>query len=171
MKYFTPELFIAFNSSDREIASDASTQWDKVVAAYDRQLRSLRRKLPQPVRQLTNLCLHDAEFIEFEEVSPNGRRAVAHVVLRQHGEIIFLSYFLLEKPSIGRPIEDAVFSRHAVQWLYDEVDCQGPGDFRHDILLSDGRVFRLRFEHLSILTAVASAPEPAARRSSASECG
>lgn len=169
MKYFTPELFIAFNSSDRKIARDAATQWDKAVAAYDKHLRSIRRKLPQPVRQLTDLYLHDSEFIEFEEASPNDRRAVAHVVLRRRGEITFLSYFLLEKPSIARPIKDAVFSSHAVQWLYDEINYQGPGDFSHEILLSDGRIFRLRFEHLSILTA-APAPETAAHRSSTSEC-
>ena len=47
MKYFTPELFIAFNSSDRTIARHASTQWDKAVAAYDKHL-------PPPVRQLRN---------------------------------------------------------------------------------------------------------------------
>lgn len=167
MKYFTPDLFIAFNSSDRGIAKVASTQWDKAVAAYDKHLRSIRRKLP---RQLTDLCLHDAEFIEFEEVSPNSRHAVAHLVLRNAGEIIFLSYFLLEKPSIAQPLEDAVFSPLAVQWLYDEIDCHGARDFSHEILLSDGRVFRFRFEHLSILTAVASAPEPVALRNSASEC-
>lgn len=157
MIYFTPELFIAFNSSDRMIAGDASMQWDKAVAAYDEHLRSIRRKLPQPLRQLANLYLHDAELIEFEEVSPNDRHAVAHMVLRRHDEIIFLSYFLLEKPSIAPPIQDAVFSPHAVLWLYDEIDCQGPGEFSHEVLLSDGSVIRLRFEHLSILTAEASA--------------
>lgn len=75
MKHFTPELFTAFNSSDREIARDASTRWDKAVAAYDKHLRSLHRRLPPPVRQLTKLSLHDAELIEFEEVSPNGPAA------------------------------------------------------------------------------------------------
>lgn len=159
MNYFTPELFIAFNSPDSKTSRAASRQWDKAVVAYDKHLRSIRRKLPRPVRRLSSLYLHDSEFLEFEEVSPNGRGAVAHLVVRQHGEIIFLSYFLLDKPSIAAPMHDEVFSPQAVQWLYDELECHGPGDFGHEILFSDGRVIRLRFEHVSILAANAS-PSP-----------
>lgn len=106
MKYFTPDLFISFNSSDPIVARNASTRWDIAVVAYDKYLQSIRAKLPPPLRELTNLSLHDAEFIEFEEVSPNGHHAVSHLVLRQHGEIVFLSYFLgrrFRRPSRMRP--------------------------------------------------------------------
>ena len=170
MKYFTPELFVAFNSPDRKIARAASIQWDKAVTAYDKHLRSIRRKLPRSVRQLSKLYLHDAELLEFEDASPNGRKPVAHLVLRQHGDVVFLSYFLLEKPSISKPIQHAIFSSRAVQWLYDEIECQGPGAFCHDILFSDGTVFHLRFEHLSILSAGMSAPQLIAGRGTKSEC-
>jgi hypothetical protein len=132
MKYFTPELFIAFNSTDRKVAKAASIQWDKAVAAYDKHLRSLRRRLPQRVRRLSSLYLHDAEFLEFEESSPNRRNPVAHLVLRQGGEIIFLSYFLVDKPSITAPIQHAAFSPQGVQWLYDEIgsSAESVGSFR-----------------------------------------
>ena len=171
MNYFTPELFVAFKSSEPKVARAAAIEWDKAVAAYDKHLKSVRRRLPPPVRELSNLLLlHDAELLNFEEVSPNGRSAIAHLLVRQFGEVSFLSYFLLEKPSIAKPIKHTDFSPRAVHWLYDEIDLRGPGGFSHEILFSDGRVFRVRFEHLSILSAVALVPQLAAKSGPSTDC-
>lgn len=158
MKYFTPELFIALNSSDEEAARVAALRWDKAVIAYDKHLRSIRRKMPAPVRKLSKLYLHDGELLEFEIVSPNGRKPVAHLVVRQQEEIFFLSYFLLAKPTIEKPMRHSIFSPRAVHWLYDEIECKGVVDLTHDILFSDGKVFHLHFEHMSIFSAAVSVP-------------
>lgn len=150
MKYFTPELFVAFNSDDEHVANDAALQWDQAVSDYDGHLKSIRRRFSRNVRELSRLNLHDADYLEYAEDSPSGQHSAAHLTVRQNGEVIVLLYFLREEPRITAA-KNRIFSEQSVHWLYDEVDAFGPEDFSHEILLSNGRMLRFRFRHLSIL--------------------
>ena len=126
MKYFKPELFVAFNSEDARAANRASQAWDEAVTAYDQYLKSIRRRLPAAVQKLSKLYLHDAAYLDFGEDSPSPENRVAHLTVRQDGQPLLLLYFLLESPLVTGPFTDRVFSEQAVHWLYDELELRGP---------------------------------------------
>lgn len=155
MKYFKTELFVAFNSEDARTAKRASQAWDEAVTAYDQYLKSIRRRLPAAVQKLSKLYLHDAAYLDFGEDSPSPENRVAHLTVRRDGQPLLLLYFLLESPLVTGPLTDRVFSEQAVHWLYDELDMRGPSDVSHEILFSNGRIYRFRFHHLAILTIAA----------------
>ena len=152
MKYFKPELFVAFNSEDVQMANEAARAWEQAVTAYDKHLKTIRRRLPPKVRELSKLHLHDAEFVALgkDVTVPDARSAT--LVVKQGRPLTVLVYFLLEEPRVTAPINDKVFSSQGVHWLYDELDLLGPTDIIHEILFSDGSVYRFRFRHLAILT-------------------
>ena len=155
MKYFKPELFVAFNSEDSRAANRAYQAWDEAVTAYDQYLKSIRRRLPAAVQKLSKLYLHDAAYLDFGEDSPSPENRVAHLTVRRDGQPLLLLYFLLESPLVTGPLTDRVFSEQAVHWLYDELELRSPGDISHEILFSNGCIYRFRFHHLAILTIAA----------------
>ena len=99
MKYFKPELFVAFNSEDARTANRASQAWDEAVTAYDQYLKSIRRRLPAAVQKLSKLHLHDAAYLDCGEESPSPENRAAHLTVRREGQPLLLLYFLLELPS------------------------------------------------------------------------
>jgi hypothetical protein len=155
MKYFKPELFLAFNSENARTANQASQAWDAAVAAYDQYLKSIRKRLPAAALKLSKLYLHDSEYLDFGEDSPSSENRVAHLTIRREGQTLLLLYFLLEPPLVTEPITDHVFSEQAVHWLYDELELVSSTDISHEILFSNGRIYRFRFHHLAILTIAA----------------
>jgi hypothetical protein len=171
MKYFKPELFVAFNSEDARIANRASQTWEQAVTAYDQHLRSIRRRLPPAVRKLSKLYLHDAEYRGFvgELDAPENR--FAQLIVKQHEQWFSFSYFLLEEPLVTQPINDRVFSEHGVHWLYDELDLRGPTDVSHEIFFSNGSVFRFRFRHLTILMIATEDRQTLAARQAVADAG
>jgi hypothetical protein len=152
MKYFRPELFVAFNSEDTRTANRASRAWEQAVRAYDEHLKSIRRRLPPAVRKLSRFHLHDAEYRGFQADSDSPDNGFAQLIVKQPEQWVSFSYFLLEEPLITQPVNDRLFSDHGVHWLYDELELVGPRDVSHEILFSNGRVFRFRFRHVTILT-------------------
>ncbi len=152
MKYFKPELFVAFNSDDARTANRASQAWDQAVTAYDQYLKSIRRRLPAAAKRLCKLYLHDAAYVDFGEESPSPDNRVAHLTVQREGKTLLLLYFLLESPRVTPPIDDPPFSQQGVHWLYDELELRSTVDVSHEILFSNGQIYRLRFCHLAILT-------------------
>lgn len=167
MKYFTPELFTALNSEDRAISRAATADWDRAVAAYERHLKSIRRKLPTAVRRLEAIHLHDAEFIDFKELAPRSRNPVAQLMVRQQSDVVVLSYFLLERAKTTSAVCRSPFSDKFVHWLYDEIDVRANSRFIHEILWSDGSTQRFEFEHLAILSAQTQPKRPRRRKATA----
>ena len=71
MRFFTPELYVRFNSADDAEADVADAEWESAVAAYRRHLDGLRDRIPMQVRALADLCLHDAELLAVQqEIQP-----------------------------------------------------------------------------------------------------
>ncbi len=148
MKYFTPELYVRFNSRDPDEADRADKEWDAAQDRYEKHLKRIRRRLPEKVRVLSNkLCLHDAEYQGFAN-SPLAPLPwqLAIVRVQQADKVYFLLYVLTEDPEIKRPVVSKVFSKEQPRWLYDEVDLEESGDFCHEILISNGLVLRLVFQ-------------------------
>jgi hypothetical protein len=153
MKFFTPELYVRFNSAATSVANRANADWERALAAYRKHLRSIRLKLPASVACLaSDSCLHDAEYLGFTKMTmPAMTGDVALIAVRKDGAVNFLVYVLDGEPMVTRPLEADVFDVSQPHWLYDEMDVAGVGVFQHDILLSDGRKLSVRFTAFDML--------------------
>ena len=166
MKFFTPELYIRFNSPDDKVADRANEAWEKAGQRYRRRLEAIRDHMPVQVRRVAELCLHDAEVFGFEqELSssfslatstsrPAASTAVAVLSLRQDATIRFLIYVLWDRILEHPPKAHWPFSRSQRLWLYDEVDLAADdrGRFLHRILFSDGKVVEIPFVSVATRT-------------------
>ena len=151
MKFFTPELFVRFNSADDE-------GWEAAIRAYRAQLEGLRDQMPSQVRKLAGLCLHDAEVLACDQpIEPLFSfrpfepfpiwSGLAILSIRQGDEISSLIYVLWDSVSHYPAGEGWPFSKARRHWLYDEVDVSPnhPGMFVHRVLLSDGTTMEIPF--------------------------
>jgi hypothetical protein len=160
MRFFSPELYVRFNSSDADEADRANEEWETALHEYRRHLEGLHDQLPSQVRRLAELCLHDAELLAFNQViEPVGAfpveplwpasawSAVGILCLKQDAEALSLIYFLWDRVTEHPPPSDWTFSRERKHWLYDEVDVAPGGRrmFWHRVLFSDGSVIEIPF--------------------------
>jgi len=160
MRFFTPDLYLQFNSSDEEEADEASETWENAIAEYHRHLIELGDRLPSSVQKLSELNLHDAELIgRHEETSPSIPivpdaawppfiwSSVCILSLRQEREILSLIYILWDRVREEPALADWPFSPKGKHWLYDEIDLVEDGRplFWHRILFSDGTLLRVPF--------------------------
>lgn len=143
MKYFTPELYLKINSPSLDAAEKAHAKWDEATEEYGKHLSEIRSQMTPATRKLArSLCLHDAEVLLFNY---NGKLALAE--LRQGDTHVSLVYLLAKNPLITK-IKSWPFSSKAVRWLYDEFDADAKGVQRHEVLLSDGRIWTLNFSRI-----------------------
>jgi hypothetical protein len=153
MKFFTPELYMRFNSSDNEVADRADEDWETAIAAYREHLDGLRDVMPPSVKELADLCLHDAELLAWEQpIEPlfeflPFRTGFAILSMRQGDEIVSLIYVLWDRVRKHALREDWPFSKLRTHWLYDEIDVcpYQRGMFLHRVLLSDGTIMEIPF--------------------------
>jgi hypothetical protein len=160
MRFFTPDLYLRFNSPVDAEANDADEAWEAALRDYRTQLEKLDTLLPVDVKQLSKLRLHDAELLSFNlAVRPFASRAfkppskvsfqrkVAVLALRQGTDSVILSYQVAGRTLKAEPPRAWPFSRDRTHWLYDEVaiDEEKPGIFLHRILWSDGSVLEIPF--------------------------
>jgi hypothetical protein len=158
MKFFTPELFVRFNSADDDKADRADEEWEEAIRAYREHLDGLRDQMPSQVEKLAGLCLHDAEVLACEQpvepffpLSPFEPfpfwTGFAILSLRRGNEIVSLIYMLWDRLREHAASEDWPFSKLRTHWLYDELDVSPNrhGMFVHRVLLSDGTVMEIPF--------------------------
>ena len=161
MKYFTPELYVRFNSSDEKVADRADREWEKAIVKYEQYLDGVRDRLPAQVQKLSRLYNHDARILSrVEEVQPNRSfpfpdlpfripvvwSAIAIVTLKTDESLRSLFYSLWDHTRV-RPFEGTwPFSKDAEHWMYDELDfdLDYPGGL-HRILLSSGTELEIPF--------------------------
>src|SRR5438094_7957878 len=70
MRFFTPELYLRFNSRDSAVALTADEAWERAIAKYDEYLATFRERMPSQVAELSELCLHDGEVLQRQERQP-----------------------------------------------------------------------------------------------------
>jgi hypothetical protein len=160
MRFFSPELYLQFNSSDEDEADRGNEAWEAAIEAYHQHLESLRDQMPSHVRKLVELCLHDWQLLAFhQEIEPLASSpgepaspspfwaAVAMVSLQQDARVLSLIYVLWDRMREYPAKGDWPFSKSRKHWLYDEVDvAKGPrGGFLHRVLFSDGSVMEIPF--------------------------
>lgn len=165
MLFFTPELYLRYNSLDDEIALTADAEWEAAIVRYHQHLAALHDKMSSPVIELSKLCLHDGEILQRQERQhplgiscfedwPGPPRfwpfwcGLATLAVRLENELVTLFYFLCDHMTEQPAAEDWPFSKKHEHWLYDEVHWQGGGHgrFIHLILLSSGVVLTIPFD-------------------------
>jgi hypothetical protein len=144
MQFFTPELYMRFNSSDDDVANEADEEWENALLKYRKHLDAIRARMSSHVSKLAGLCLHDALLLAFEQVE---EPLIAILSVEMDGMIVSLIYHLSDRVRVHQPIKDWSFSKLRVHWLYDEIDTASGKhtSFMHRILLSDGRVLEIPF--------------------------
>jgi hypothetical protein len=172
MRFFTPELYVRFNSSNEDEADQANEAWESALVGYRKHLEEIRGQMPPQVRKLTELCLHDAEFIGLDQAvdpqlppphepaaQPNWT-ATALVSVSQDGKMISLIYLLWDHIREHSSSQSWPFSKARPHWLYDEVDIAPgrQGMFLHRVMLSDGRILEIPFVSAIIHSLPFSAP-------------
>lgn len=160
MRFFTPELYMAFNSTSDEEADRADDAWEAAIKAYRRHLVALGDRMPSQVRKLAEMCLHDAEVLACDQevgssnslpVKKNSwtpsRLDVAILSLRNDGRILSLVYSLWDRIREKSRQKKWTFSKQRKHWLYDEIDLapDNGGKFLHRVLFSDGTVIEIPF--------------------------
>ena len=158
MKFFTPELYLRYNSSDDNVADIADEEWETALLAYRKSLLENSKTMSHRVKDLAeSLSLHDAELLSIQEdVSSPQRSAprifpfsVATISVKDGENITNLIYILNAPIEQGQPVADWPFSKLRTHWLYDEIDVRGKSPqvtlYVHRILWSDGRVTTIPF--------------------------
>jgi hypothetical protein len=165
MQFFTPELYLRFNSENDDVASAADGEWERAIGDYRQHLDTIRDQMPSQVRKLAALDLHDAEFLACDElVEPTNFgssktlaplphwSALQIVSVKQSDALTSLIYFLWDRVREAPSPSDWPFSKNRPHWLYDEIGTAAnrAGSFLHRILCSDGRVVEIPFTSVVI---------------------
>jgi hypothetical protein len=174
MRFFTPELYLRFASSDDAIADEANTEWDAVSEAYRRHTQQLRERSRFGLGEIASACFHDADHVGhspwhpdreaphalwrelpfpfMREMLPLGGQVPFTVGLALEGHPLTLTYLLWDEWQRHGPINEWPQSKVAVRWLYDEVDLVWDrfGMYVHRILFSDGSVWVLPFSRVTV---------------------
>jgi hypothetical protein len=170
MKYFTPELYVQGNSPDEDVADAAHEAWERAIKRYRRHYKKIEPLLPESVQRFhQQRCLHDADVLGPAELTvPSLPWSAKDIVLVVQNEntlipedlhtLMFLRYAVVEEPRVEIPLPSSAFHDGQPIWLYDELDVLAPGDYSHEILLSNGRVITLRFQEFSLHVAKLVAP-------------
>jgi len=165
MRFFTPQLFTRFNSSNEVEADRANENWEAALGDYRKHLAEINERLPRGAQELAELCLHDAELLSPEHtlepvfsipLEPFGSDvfcpAITILLLKQEHNLVSLIYVLSDRIRQHASPSNWRFSKLRIHWLYDEVDVdeRQPGHFLHRVLLSDGRVLEVPFISVAI---------------------
>lgn len=157
MHFFTPELYMQFNSSNDEIADQAEEAWESALQDYQHHLEKIRPKMIPQVSKISELNLHDAEILKLQQdmetfpqsfnLFPWHPSLATMINLRQGREILSLVYMLHGKARSCSAKDGWHFSRLRRHWLYDEIDMQNGKEslFVHRILFSDGSAIEIPF--------------------------
>jgi hypothetical protein len=163
MKYFTPELVVAYGSDDPATWKDAEARWDDACARYDAYLASVKDRLPADLRQVEDTYrLHDAV------VRGMGRRGRAFVLVLQPAgppqPLLTFTYELAGEPVIRKEVLPPAYQRTgaSVDWQYDEIEmAEGePPTWRQSILFSNGWEVTLHFRDVRVEAVEALLPAP-----------
>jgi len=162
MKYFTPELLIAYGSDDPATWKDAEARWDEACAGYDAYLASIKDRLPADLRHVEDTYrLHDAI------VRGMWRGATFVLVLQPLGlpqRLLTFTYQLVSDPVIRKDVlpSDYRSTGDYVDWQYDELEmAEGePPTWRQSILFSNGWEVTLHFGDVRVEEAEALLPAP-----------
>lgn len=153
MKYFTPKLYLRFNSKDRTVVAKAHEEWETAIEKYQKHLDRIRPQLSPNVRKLAKtLCLHDAIYLGLGRPRiPRLHHSIAVLATRKDATVYLLVYMLAKEPDVREFKDHWPFSKKDVHWLYDEFDISTHGNLLHEVLLSDGKSILFEFKDVQLI--------------------
>jgi hypothetical protein len=183
MKFFTPELYLRYNSPDDAEADRAEEEWERKIREYKSFLVDHSKEMNDRVRSLAeSLNLHDAELLSLQEDLPTPSPTpflfpipipVATISVKNNGSLTNIIYFLWKEIGESKPLDDWPFSRLRTHWLYDEIAFERRHHYPplfwqphlplywHRILLSDSRVISIPLFDVVVQAFAEQSPETA----------
>jgi hypothetical protein len=164
MRYFTKELWAAFNTDSPDDDERTSREWDENAAEYRTQLEELRKRLSKNAQRFfSSVDLHDGLLLSFsvgddleERQDPKVYKRKASALLKvrswKNSCIYFLRYAGVKRCVVDFPSDSPLFSegRNGFDdWGYDELTDAGEGCLRHEILFASGAVILIEFLRFS----------------------
>ncbi len=171
MKFFTPALYMRYNSEDEDVADQAEAEWEQALENYRNHLSAL--PMTENVKVLSQQCFHDAllldktthpaRFYHFTQTKPpsaeNGSSWISphitSILLQNADELVQLLYSGagVEPLNVDHSPEWNLWEKTR-RWLYDEIDVSEneSGQFIHRILWSDGSVLTIYFVDVSLVS-------------------
>lgn len=142
MEYFTPELLLELSKGGDD------DLWEDAIQRYRKHIDTFKDTLSVNLRELVECCYHDAKWLGVTA----GRGGVYILTIEHQNEIVNLLYMFARQD--GGPI--LTFPKDhdpdaEVLWRYDEVNQIDSKVFSHEILLSDGAIFRIEFTNFYLL--------------------
>jgi hypothetical protein len=171
MRFFTPELYLRYNSPDDAVADRADEEWEAALREYMSYLAQHSQDMNERVRELAqNANLHDAELLSVQEDLPESPLPlrfwplpIATISVEQDGIITNMVYLLWSEVEQMPPASNWPFSECRKHWLYDEVEVEPQHAhwrrYWHRILWSDGSVMSVPFFDVIIHTFSTEHPE------------
>lgn len=153
MRYFTPELYLKFNSADRGVVAKAHDEWEDAIRTYRQRLQEIGINMTTNARTVAEtLCLHDADYLGMALLPvPDSGKSLAVLLIGQDATRVFLVYLLSEQPLTRQVSVEWPYSKDQVHWLYDEFDVDKSGLQQHEVLLSNGQILTLRFHEMQVV--------------------
>jgi hypothetical protein len=163
MKYFAPDLIVAYGSDDPAVWQAAEARWEDACDRYNAHLHALKDQLPPGL-----LRVEDGYYLHDARVWTIGRRGQSLVVVLQPDApprpLLTFTYDLVEVPLIQEgvlPVEYRT-AGEGVEWQYAEIE-RVPGEpptWRQSILLSNGWEVTVHFRTVAVEEAQALLPAP-----------
>lgn len=168
MRYFTPQLWLGFNSPHSKAAFKT---WDRRLKAYRKNLEKLLPNLNSQARRFCGnvLVLHDGTLTRMEAgdcISDAGLEARRDLVNRRKATVrlfvlsdsvnqscYILEYKKIRKIELDFPGKLQLFPvgihPNFGDWGYDELTSPQKGVFRHEILFASGASIGIEFREFS----------------------
>lgn len=150
MKFFTPQLYLEFQSPIFTIATMADAKWEVATCRYRAHLNNL--PLTPAVAILNDLCFHNAQFVSLR----NKKSLVIIVVSMPNGifELVYYDANYRISPPVAAwhktfPTKHSRVPINEVFWLYEELHHKN-NKFRYEILTNDGRVIKITFATITV---------------------
>ncbi|MFO0843199.1 MAG: hypothetical protein U0797_12515 [Gemmataceae bacterium] len=174
MKYFTPDRWVRMQrGASKEGFEKAYDEWERAVREYEGELKRIfpgGRRFSDLRRFALHYSLHDAD-LQACWFGPKGDKLNLLVRPELPQERLFLLvYSLAGEPVVRRGVLPEEFTSKRAVWMYDELGLlHGVEDheelaFTHNILLSTGCEYVIRFSNLTLTR-----PQPWPDLSSASD--
>ena len=163
MKYITPALIERMNDPSIKVIMRALEEWEKRLAAYERYLKRIWRRLPPSVRRYLDTCrLHDAEFAGAVQIGPgrpkkatsrqrsDGPLGKLLLLAREGTRLVSLRYDLAARLDTKLVLPEKFRSSKPL-WMYDEFELGRGGVIEHHILISSGEELTVRFRKFEVV--------------------
>jgi hypothetical protein len=169
MKYFTPEMWLGFNSPR---AKAALGTWDRRLKAYRANLKKILPALSPNARRFFQdaLILHDGTLTRMEVGDRigdadggatgdivNRRRLIVRLFVlsdRVDQRCYTLEYKKIKRIELNFPGKVELFpigmDSNLGDWGYDELTSPEKGLFRHEILFASGASISIDFREVSV---------------------